>query len=59
MHQRPSHVIEHIEDPHDLLPRIATVHFSDAEDRDTVIVDPEDIIPEIAEHNNHLVLGSR
>jgi hypothetical protein len=54
-----SHVIEHIEDPHDLLPRIATVHFSDAQDRDTVIVDPEETIPEIAEHNNRLVLGSR
>ena len=46
-----------IEDPHDLEPRIVPVRFDGSRAGDIVVVDPDDTIPEIAEHNNRLTVG--
>lgn len=53
-----SQTIKEIEDPHDLKPRIVSVVF-DAEPGDIVMVDPDNAIPEIAEHNNRLTVSDR
>jgi len=45
-----------IEAPLDLEPRIVVLQFKDARPGDVVVVDPDNAIPEIAEHNNRLVL---
>lgn len=46
-----------IDAPDDLRPRMASVQFAGARAGDVVVVDPENAIPEIAEHNNRLVLA--
>ena len=53
-----SKTIDHIEDPHDLEPRIALLRFDGAAAGDVIMVDPRNAIPEIAEHNNRLALGA-
>ena len=45
-----------LEAPLDLQPRIVTIHFTGAKPDDRVFIDPENAIPEIAEHNNALTL---
>jgi len=45
-----------IEAPLDLKPRIATIRLDGAKAGDRVVVDPENTVPEIAEHNNGLTL---
>ena len=52
-----SRIIERIEAPLDLHPRRVIVSFEGARAGDVIVVDPEDRIPEIAEHNNRLVLA--
>jgi hypothetical protein len=44
--------IEAVEDPRDLVPRYVPLRFDEARPGDVVAVDPDDAIPEIAEHNN-------
>ena len=51
-----SRIIDRIEAPLDLHPRRVTVTFGGARPGDVIVVDPDDGIPEIAEHNNRLVL---
>lgn len=48
--------IARIDAPLDLSPRVVIVRFNDARRGDEVVVDPENAIPEIAEHNNRLAL---
>jgi hypothetical protein len=50
-------VIPQIEAPIDLHPRVIPVRFKSARDGDVLLIDPDDEIPEIAEHNNHLTLA--
>ena len=54
-----SRTIALIEDPYDLDPRIVSLGFPGAQPGDEVVVDPDDVIPEIAEHNNRLRIGGR
>jgi len=60
-------VLPRIEAPVDLKPRVATVYITAAEDLytpqhdglragDMIVVDPDNAIPEITEHNNRLIL---
>ena len=51
-----SQTIESIEDPRDLKPRIVPLRFGDSRPGDHVVVDPDNTVPEIAEHNNRLVV---
>ena len=50
--------IPRIDAPNDLRPRMTPVRFRDALAGDVIMVDPENAIPEIAEHNNRLVLST-
>ncbi|MCY3788456.1 MAG: hypothetical protein OXH63_06675, partial [Gemmatimonadetes bacterium] len=50
-------IIGKLEAPLDLHPRRVAVTFEEARTGDVIVVDPEDRIPEIAEHNNRLVLA--
>ena len=52
-----SRTIERLEAPLDLHPRRVAVSFEGARAGDVIVVDPGDRIPEIAEHNNRLVLA--
>jgi len=52
-------VLSKIEAPLDLQPRIAVAHIVNAQIGDEIVVDPEDAIPEIAEHNNRLIFQER
>ena len=52
-----SRIIGKLEAPLDLHPRRVAVTFEKARAGDVIVVDPEDRIPEIAEHNNRLVLA--
>jgi len=45
-----------LEAPVDLVPRMSVVTFTDVRPGDVIVVDGEDTIAEIAEHNNRLVL---
>jgi len=51
-----SKVLTRIEAPLDLKPRVAVVHFTNTQVGDEIVVDPENAIPEIAEHNNRLIV---
>ena len=48
-------VIPRIEAPRDAKPRVVEVRFDTAQAGDVLRVDPDDSVPEIAEHNNSLV----
>ena len=52
-----SGTIGRIEAPLDLHPRRVAVSFEGVRAGDVIVVDPDDRIPEIAEHNNRLVLA--
>ncbi len=52
-----SRIIDRIEAPLDLHPRRVTVSFEGVRAGDVIVVDPDDRIPEITEHNNRLVLA--
>jgi hypothetical protein len=50
-------ILPKIEAPHDLKPRIAMTYTTIAQEGDTIVVDPDNKIPEITESNNRLVIG--
>ena len=50
-------VLSRIEAPLDMKPRVAVAHFTNALVGDEIVVDPDNTIPEIAEHNNRLIVG--
>jgi hypothetical protein len=52
-----SKVIPQIEAPLDLQPKVISVRFESARDGNVLLIDPDDDIPEIAEHNNRLTLA--
>ena len=52
-----SRIIGKLEAPLDLHPSRVAVTFEEVRTGDVIVVDPEDRIPEIAEHNNRLVLA--
>jgi len=54
--QVASRPIPTLDAPLDLVPCVATVTFERARAGDEVVVDPSNAIPEIAEHNNRLVV---
>ena len=49
-------VLSKIEAPLDLKPRMAVAHIVNAQVGDEIVVDPDNAIPEIAEHNNRLIV---
>jgi len=49
--------ISRLEAPRDAMPRMIQLQFKSVRSGDVLQVDPEDRLPEIAEHNNLLVLG--
>ncbi len=49
-------ILSKLEAPLDLKPRVAVVHFTNAQVGDEIVVDPKDAIPEIAKHNNRLIV---
>ena len=49
-------VLSGIEAPLDMKPRVAVAHFTNALVGDEIVVDPDNAIPEIAEHNNRLIV---
>ena len=51
-----SQTIEEIEDPGDLEPKVVSLRFKGSQPGDELVVDPDDAIPEIAEHNNRLMV---
>ena len=51
-----SQTIVQILDPRDLEPKIVSLRFNASQPGDLVVVDPVDTIPEIAEHNNRLIV---
>jgi len=51
-----SRTVATLEAPVDLMPRVRVVTFMDVRPGDVIVVDGEDAVPEIAEHNNRLVL---
>ena len=50
-------VLPMIEAPLDLKPRVAVIYTAAAQVGDMIVVDPDNEIPEITEHNNRLVIG--
>lgn len=48
--------IARIEAPRDAKPRVIQLKFASARAGDVLRIDPDDHVPEIAEHNNHLVV---
>ena len=48
--------LDAIDAPIDLLPRTARLTFQEARAGDAVVIDPDGLIPEVAEHNNRLVV---
>ena len=49
-------MLSKIEAPLDMKPRVAVAHIVNAQIGDEIVVDPENEIPEIAEHNNRLIV---
>jgi len=52
-----SQSIARLDAPLDLMPRVQKLVFAGAADGDEIAVDPDNAVPEIAEHNNRLRLG--
>ena len=50
--------VDAIEAPLDMTPRVATVRFASVRTGDTIVVDPDNEIPEIAESNNRLTVSA-
>jgi len=49
-------MLSRIEAPLDMKPRVAVAHIVNAQIGDEIVVDPDNKIPEIAEHNNRLIV---